>query len=289
MKISIIDESNISGKVLKTNYIDKIAEFDTLDEFASLILSENICTAVFKNSIYVDGWSRDPYINATSLCQKNRWRYDKNCESIDFIAFDFDDGTLPETIMEKFKKFNYVMSASTNHMRDKGDGKVVPRFHIFIKLNASLNCSSLYKFMFDKMLEEYKLDGVDSAVKNIGRYYKKHRETLHVNQGIDLDIKPYKFGYAKQQSSDKFKSLITNRPNIKSPTPVEETKKFNEKIKPLLLNPSGNSNSNYGIFCACSFFKWYGLSENESYDILIKYISTSDLRNIISNIWLDLA
>lgn len=282
MKLSIIQNKDIDGKVLKTNYVNLVQEFNDLSEFALLLINFNICTAVFKNVKYIDGWSKDPYVNAISLCQSNRWRYDVNCESIDFIAFDFDDGTLPETIQDKFKDFNYVMAASTNHMKDKGTkGGILPRFHIFIRLKSPINDSDFYKFLFETLVKKYDISSIDPSVKNIGRFYKQHLEILKINDGIDFDCAEFKFTYEKSLNSKLFKSIKSSV--VISDTDIEDTIRFKKKIKPLLLDTTGSSH--YGVFCACGYCKWYGIDESTAYSIISKYVTVDKLDEIISNIW----
>lgn len=180
MKISVLNPHRIDQhKGGVPCLIEYELWFDTLAELSEILIAHHICVASFSRN-----WRRGEY-----------W------ESNDFFSADFDDGTEAETIHRFLvnKNINHLIMASKNHQKDKGDGRVVDRFHVFIPFNRPVEKEpGLYTYIAETLVAEWGWrDAVDmAATKDKVRYYYRHPRQLYLydkgnNVSIDNHIKLY--------------------------------------------------------------------------------------------------
>ncbi len=131
MKISILQDDHVSEN--KSGFLGSVAITHycaSLSEFSGINTQFHICCGVF---------------NDNKRCKSS-------FHSIGFLQFDFDSGTTVESVVNALGSFDAVISASKNHLRDKGDGKgVIPRFHLFLPLVKPITDASYYSFYIEHL------------------------------------------------------------------------------------------------------------------------------------------
>ncbi len=268
MKISFINDVNIIDKKCVNNYVDGVEVADTLTELAEYLVKYSITPATFKQCEWNVDFTSNADVQCKSIGQTRQWKYKANVEQCELLAFDFDNGTSPESIHEQFKSFNHVIAASLNHMVDKGDGKgIIPRFHLFIKLDAPIVSSEFYTFLSKEVASEYKID-IDGATLEMSRYYFKHKCCLFISdRASDFDVKKYSFIYRRKQSADRLHALL--RMERKTDTPslqqLRNSRWFQNDIAPLLMPGSYHMAQLKQI----SFLKKLGYSRDDCVDFAL--------------------
>lgn len=161
MKVSVIFDDKVNdSKGGLLSHVDDWCEFDTLAEFGELATMVHIAPAIFR---------------------ENRKRQD-HLESIQFIAFDFDDGRLSaDDIHKQLKhKLNHVILGSKSCFIDKGDGKgAIERFHVFIPTDRPVTDVTLYKFICKKVAD-LQLWSADKNCMEPSRYFYKHTGIMRI-------------------------------------------------------------------------------------------------------------
>lgn len=261
----MINDSNIKDKKCLNNYVDGVEVIDSLTQLASYVVSHSITPATFNECEWNVDFTSNDYIQSKCVGQFRRWKYKANVEQCELLAFDFDNGTSPEQIHEQFKGFNHIIAASTNHMVDKEDGKgIIPRFHLFIQLNAPIASNEFYTFLSKEVATEYKID-IDGATLEMSRYYFKHKCCLFINDSAsDFDINKYAFAYRRKQNIDRLDALL--RKERKTDTPsleqLRNSRWFHNDIMPLLIPGSYHMAQLKQI----TFLKKLGYNKQESVD-----------------------
>jgi hypothetical protein len=158
MVVSLIHDSRVrDDKSGDLSHVDLEVSPESMRDLAELLTAFHVCPGVF-----VD--------------QK---RIKTVFQSIQLVSFDFDDGTLVEEIRSRVERWNHVIAASKNHMKDKGDGKgIVPRFHLFLGLDRPIHDAHVYSVGVEYLKRRFGLNGCDKSVKDVTRYFFRHPEIL---------------------------------------------------------------------------------------------------------------
>jgi hypothetical protein len=274
MNISIIYHDLVVDKI-PPDYVSEIEPFDTLKELGEILTNIHVCPSTFNLVKWDNSFVDNPRSQARNQFARQMWRNKANCKATDFLVYDFDKGTTPETIIECFKQYNCIIASSTNHMVDKNDGLgVVPRFHILIKLDSPITNPALYAFIFSQIKNTLKLD-CDESVKDQCRFLKQHKSILYIKEdGEDLQVAPFEYVHKKVLAGAQFK-LQLPKPEVKPTTTIESYKKWKEVYVPLLWSSEG-SNKFYGVYRALCYLKKCGLDYNQSTSIISKHIIVDD-------------
>lgn len=170
MQISIIDDWRVNeDKSGHLNKVDSVFEGDFVD------LIEKRLTNHTTHGIFV-----------------NNNRLNDNFVSSDILVIDFDKGLISYSeVAERVGLYNFAITASSNHLKDKGDGKgAIERFHIIIELAQSVFGVDNYKDLVKYAINQFKFNGVaDDSSANATRYWKKQKDLLIANEnGKALNI-----------------------------------------------------------------------------------------------------
>jgi hypothetical protein len=156
-KISIISDEQVTND--KSGFLGDVTitqDCSSLTDFAAVITEFHICCGVFLDN------------------KRNKSSF----QHIQFLQFDFDNGTEPAYVTQKMGTFSYVLAASKNHMKDKNDGKgVIPRFHLFLPLSSPITDGDFYSFAIQELGKNLSLD-YDRAAKDCSRYFFRHSSIL---------------------------------------------------------------------------------------------------------------
>lgn len=182
-KISILSDDQVTND--KAGFLGEVAltqDCSSLNDFAELITEFHICCGVFLDNIR----------NKSSFHQ------------IQFLQFDFDNGTEPDYITQKMGTFSYVLAASKNHLKDKLDGKgIIPRFHLFLPLCSPITNGDFYSFSIESLGKSLSLD-YDRAAKDCSRYFFRHSSILHLqDSGLCFDPESLRGFYDHKKMTDK--------------------------------------------------------------------------------------
>jgi hypothetical protein len=145
--------------------VDFVEAFDTLEDYGVIMTNFHITPAIFNNN------------------RRNKTEF----QSIDFLCFDFDDGTLSQKIHTDSvaKHWNHLIVGSKNHMKDKNDGKgVIERFHLFIPLQQPIKDAELYKYSVIKLGEILEWS-MDKNATDCSRYFYKHSQVLYCEEKLN--------------------------------------------------------------------------------------------------------
>jgi len=169
MNFSIISDELVSdGKGGFLGSVSTITSAHSLEEFGAIACQFHITPAIFRDNIRK-----------------------KDClQSIEFLCYDFDSGVKSQDIADILTQRNYpfIILASKNHLRDKGDGKgIIERFHVFIPVSEVITIPSLYKSVISSFARFVKMTGFDTQCTDSTRYFYKHREILY---NIEVGVKP---------------------------------------------------------------------------------------------------
>src|SRR5258708_6257419 len=135
-KVSLIPSGMVDPetKAMHGSEVGLVQEIEGLSDLATLAVNFDLAPAVFQQNI----------------------RRKANLLSMDWLIYDFDDGTSSGRIHEILAgdnyrdwRLNHVLAGSKNHLRDKGDGRgQVERFHFFIPLRTPITDADLYSFVW---------------------------------------------------------------------------------------------------------------------------------------------
>jgi len=256
MQISIIEESLVkddkSGNLSK---ISQVIDINNLNDFSTIALQTHICCGIFKDNI----------------------RRLVNFEYINFLQYDFDNGTSPEEVIKIFRRYNKVILASKNHMLDKNDGKgIIPRFHLFLQLDSPVTDYEFYSFIIKRIADDEKI-AIDRRSVDATRYFYKHSDILHVMTAreniISKNYKPFYDDYNRKkdlEDDERLKYLensnkkysITSDQRYKAAKQLVQT-----KVKASISGNGGNNNTFnvacYGVKCGLNdaalkdLLNWY--------------------------------
>ena len=175
MRLSLLDADYISNdKGGAPVYISEVVECADLHDLAAYCLAYPIAISVFENN----------------------YRKGDNWNGSDMVAFDFDDGKttwLEVSNVLKKENVNHCVIASTNHLKDKGDGKgIIERFHLFIPFNETVTDPELFPFIALNLCERYDFQCDRGPTKDKCRYYFKHSEPLEIfEHGHSLSVEDF--------------------------------------------------------------------------------------------------
>lgn len=186
MRYSLLTDDQIhADKSGDLSHVAGIHESNSLHEFSAALLEFHVCAGVFADN---------------KRCKAS-------FEHIDFLQFDFDNGTTMDTVVAAIGGFDAVISASKNHLRDKQDGKgVIPRFHLFVPLRSPITDACFYSFCVEHLATQLHFD-CDRAAKDCSRYFYKHREELfYRDTGKRLDAEVCRSAYDAKIQRETFKA-----------------------------------------------------------------------------------
>lgn len=171
MKMSVLQDKCVNADKGGTPvYIEAEMEFATLDELIPYLKRHHVAISIF-----------DP-----------GYRCGKNWKSLDVFTADIDNGETSAEIHTQLVllKLTHLIMASTNHLKDKGDG-VRERFHVFIPLSKTILDPNLYGHLARCFTKDrgWKVDM--KATVDKCRYYYKHGDGLFYYVGNPLDVTPY--------------------------------------------------------------------------------------------------
>ena len=167
MMYSLLTDDQIhADKSGDLSHVAGTHESASLQEFSAALLEFHVCAGIFAEN----------------------HRCKSSFQHIDFLQFDFDNGTNVNAVVAALGAFDAVVSASKNHLRDKQDGKgVIPRFHLFLPLQSPITSAAYYSFCVEHLASQLTFD-CDRAAKDCSRYFYKHREELFIRDtGKRLD------------------------------------------------------------------------------------------------------
>ena len=228
--ISLISDEQVTDN--KAGFLGEVAitqECTSLSEFAAILTEFHICCGVFTEN------------------KRNKSSFQK----IQFLQFDFDNGTDPEYVISKMGKFSFVLAASKNHLKDKGDGKgIIPRFHLFIPLLEPITDSSYYSFVIETLGESLSLD-YDRAAKDCSRYFVKHSDVLRMEDtgllfNADSLNNQYESNIERERKAEErfAKALARQKKSNDSTIPLmkfKKTKFYREMLAGSLRNDGGRN------------------------------------------------
>ncbi|HNQ88458.1 MAG TPA: hypothetical protein PKM73_07590 [Verrucomicrobiota bacterium] len=181
-RLSLIPSAWVDAetKALHVGEVGFAQEIETLSDLADLAINFDLAPAVFSDNT----------------------RKKSHLESMDWVIYDFDDGTPSARIHEILSgdncrgwRLNHLVAGSKNHLRDKGDGRgVVERFHIFLPLQTPITDADFYSFLWGEFARLF-LRGLtpDPACKDVSRYLAKHSSVLFVeDEGIDVPLEMFR-------------------------------------------------------------------------------------------------
>ena len=164
----------------------------TLDEIARVMLACHSAPAIFK----------DHKRNKSSLI------------SIDYLCFDFDEGSLSKVIREDCvtKQWNHLILASKNHLKDKGDGKgIIERFHLFLPVKQPITDAEFYSYAV-RTLGKMMGWNIDKAATDCSRYFYRHSSILYKEERFNnLNLDWIKDMQIKEQETKKINKDIATR------------------------------------------------------------------------------
>jgi len=195
-------------KALHGSEVGFVQEIESLSDLADLAVNFDVAPALFRENI----------------------RRKSHLESMDWLIYDFDDGTSSRRIHEILTgenyrgwRLNHLVAGSKNHMRDKGDGRgAVERFHIFLPLKTPITEPDFYSFLWSEFARLF-LTGLtpDPACKDVTRYFVKHSVVLFVEgEGIDLPLEMFRRLHEIRQNAAK---QPVARPQRRVPLEFHET------------------------------------------------------------------
>jgi hypothetical protein len=262
MKISFVENKDES-KILHQNYVNGIISFDTIDEFADIILNYSITVATFHNRLWDVSFNT---YRTWDIGKTMPWKYISNFEQSQILGFDFDDGTPSSLLIENLKDYQYVIAGSQSHMKHKRDTDgnldnkgIIERFHVFLFLDKPITDANIFKLAANMTSTNIVRLESDSSVMEASRYFKKHSSIIHVNSGgklIDSEHYSNLFNSIKQMPSKKIKSKISD----KSLTP-----KWYKTYVPM-LNTHGQRHN--GVVKSSGYLRLRGYGKSEAYDLI---------------------
>jgi hypothetical protein len=213
MNISIIVDSLVlPDKTLLGNEVSDSVQIDDLNDLAYVATNFHFAPATFHNTPYKSEWLTDKNKN-WKVGKIGRWKNLKNIEQIQFLSFDFDDGTISSAqIHIQLKDINHLILSSKSHMVDKQDGRgIIERFHVFIPLDRPITDGELYKFSCKNFAESRKWP-VDQAVIEGSRYFFKHTNVLYIENNKCVK---YLWGFEELLKANKQREEFWKKQNIK--------------------------------------------------------------------------
>jgi hypothetical protein len=178
-------------KALRGSEVGFVQEIEGLSDLATLAVNFDLAPAVFRDHI----------------------RRKSHLESMDWLIYDFDDGTSSTRIHQMLSgdnyrewRLNHVIAGSKNHLRDKGDGRgPVERFHIFVPLKSPITDADFYSFVWAQFARLFLRSFTpDPACKDVSRYLARHSAVLFVEEGaMDLPLEMFRRLHELRQSTAK--------------------------------------------------------------------------------------
>jgi len=178
-------------KALHGSRVGSVREVATLPDLGKLALEHDLAPAVFRDGV----------------------KKKANLIAIDWLIYDFDDGTPSARIHRILCSDNYrgwplnhLLAGSKNHLRDKGDGRgEIERFHIFIPLRSPITDPDFYSFVWVEFARLFLKELTpDPACKDASRYLAKHSSVLFIEEsGIDLPLEMFSHLDALRQNIPK--------------------------------------------------------------------------------------
>ena len=252
MRYSLLTDDQIrADKSGNLSHVAGTHESTSLQEFSAALLEFHVCAGVFTEN---------------KRCKSS-------FEHIDFIQFDFDNGTPVHSVMDAIGSFDAVISASKNHLRDKGDGKgVIPRFHLFLPLAAPITDAAFYSFCVEHLATNLHFD-CDRAAKDCSRYFYKHREELFFRDaGKRLDAEMCRPAYQTKIERESFRSqcYVSIPSDALGLESFMRTRYHRQLLDGLLHQSTGKNEACARILGA---MKKCGMSRSESVSLVLQHAS----------------
>ena len=242
-------------------------------------------------------WDCDNLIELSEICCSNHitiarfnnfYRHSNNWISNDYLAVDFDDGTLYDDIHNQLVKrsINHLILASKNHERDKGDGNgILQRFHVFMPFNESVTGNpKLYSFIAVSFCKEMDWKADLPTTKDKTRYFWKHREILKVYEsGNNININQYQYGEEVARESMKIQNIINTKryPPVKRNLDWIRHSKYWKNILSDLRTKGKRHNTSRKAFW---FLIKNGIDKYDAVNFVISEMGPEDIENTEKNL-----
>lgn len=265
IRFSILNDKYINDdKAGSPVYIEAEAMADNLSDMINGLQSYHIAVALFRHG----------------------YRCGKDWLSNDFLALDFDNGTLSKDIHYKLCELdiNHLIMASKNHLKDKNDGLgIVERFHVFIPFDRPITDPNLYSFIGIKFPQFLGWKTDQSTTKDKTRYFYKHRECLFISEHRNnLELDPFikyktELDIMKDQAAKKRPFYIKEKKTLEY---IRGTRYWN-KILPDLRTPGMRHNTAKKAFW---FLIQNGLDREESISFVLDEMIIDNYNSAYDNL-----
>jgi len=188
----------------------------------------------------------------------NEYIIDKNYLSDqNLFIIDVDDGMTIDEAKSLFKSMTYLITTTRSHQKDK-HGLVCDRFRLIFPTISKFHLEyTVYKQMYENVLEALGMEEADAKCKNSSRWYYGNPDGEHwYNEGELLDIRPFIPNSSEQEQTN---NGLTNYSKLVVPEDMDIAERRKHGMMKWILARATKGARDEMLFAYAMFIKDLGL------------------------------